>query len=210
MIFKWEFVVLILLDLSATFDAIDHSLLSRLESWVDLKANVLKWYQSYLSDRKFLVKLGNFTSSAAPLTCGLPQGSILAPSLFSLHMLPLGSIQQKHGVSFHFYADDTQIYLPIKRNNSTAITSLLQCLEEVKSWLAQNFLFLNEDKTEVIVFGPNENSQCISPELESLSVFRSSRVLGVLVDQHEFDQIWSTYLFWYRIRFLSASFTVQN
>ncbi len=167
MIFKWDFVVLILLDLSATFDAIDHSsLLSRLESWVDLKANVLKWYQSYLSDRKFLVKLGNFTSSAAPLTCGLPQGPILAPSLFSLHMLPLGSIQQKHGVSFHFYADDTQIYLPIKRNNSTAITSL-----------------------------PNENSQCISPELESLSVLRSSRVrnLGVLVDQHEFDQIWSTY-----------------
>ncbi len=127
-------VVLILLDLSAAFDTVDHSLLlSRLEYWVGLKANVLKWFPSYLFDRKFLVKLGNFTSSPAPLTCGLPQGSILAPSLFSLYMLPLGSILRKHGVSFHFYADDTQIYLPIKRNNSTAITSLLQCLEEVKT-----------------------------------------------------------------------------
>ncbi len=98
-------------------------------------------------------------------------------------------------MSFHFYADDTQIYLPIKRNNSTEISSLLQCLEEVKSWLAQNFLFLNEDKTEVIVFSPNENSQCISPELESLSVFRSSQVrnLGVLVDQHlKFDKHFSS------------------
>ncbi len=189
-------MVLILLDLSAAFDTIDHSsLLSRLESWVGLKSNVLKWFQSYLSDRKFLVKLGNFTSSPAPLTCGLPQGSILAPSLFSLYILPLGSILRKHGMSFHFYADDTQIYLPIKRNNSTEISSLLQCLEEVKSWLAQNFLFLNEDKTEVIVFSPNENSQCISPELESLSVFRSSRVrnLGVLVDQHlKFDKHFSS------------------
>ncbi len=94
-------VVLILLDLSAAFDTVDHyTLLSRLESWVGLKATVLNWLQSYLSDRTFLVKLGNFTSSPAPLSCGLPQGSILAPSLFSLYMLPLGSILHKHGVSF--------------------------------------------------------------------------------------------------------------
>ncbi len=204
-----DYVVLILLDLSAAFDTVDHTLLlSRLESWVGLKDNVLKWFQSYLFDRKFLVKLGNFTSSPAPLTCGLPQGSILASSLFSLYMLPLGSILRKHGVSFHFYADDTQIYLPIKRNSSTAITSLLQCLEEVKSWLVQTFLFLNEDKTEVIVFGPNENSQCISPELESLSVFRSSRVrnLGVLVDQHlKFDKHISSVIgsSFYQLRLLS-------
>ncbi len=48
------------------------------------------------------------------------------------NMLQLGSILHKHGVSIHFYADDTQIYLSIKRNNSTAIISILQCLEEVK------------------------------------------------------------------------------
>ncbi len=122
--------------------------------------------------------------------------------------LNLNLILRKHGVSFHFYADDTQIYLPIKRNNSTVITSLLQCLEEVKSWLVQNFLFLNEDKTEVIVFGPNENSQYISPELESLSVFRSSRVrnLGVLVDQHlKFDKYISSVIgsSFYQLRLLS-------
>ncbi len=139
-----------------------HKLCLTLQNWVGLKDNALKWFQSYLSDRKFLMKLGNLTSSPAPLTCGRPQGSILAPSPFPFYMFPLGSILRKHGVSFHFYADDTQIYLPIKRNNSTVITSLLQCLEEVKSWLAQNVLFLNEDKNEVIVFGPNENSQCIS------------------------------------------------
>ncbi len=106
----------------------------------------------------------------------------------------------------HFYTDDTQIYLPIKRNNSTAITSLLQCLEEVKSWFAQNVLFLNEDKTEVIVFGSNENSQYIRPDLDSLSVFRSSQVLCVLVDQHfKFDKHISSVIGsrFYQLRLLS-------
>ncbi len=91
-------VILVLLDLSAAFDTVDHSILiSRLESDVGLKGTVLKWFQSFLSDRIFFVKVGNFSSSIAHLTCGLPQGSILAPSLFSLYMLPLGSILRKHG-----------------------------------------------------------------------------------------------------------------
>ena len=123
-------VVLVLLDLSAAFDTIDHSLfLSRLETLVGLKANVLSWFQSYLTDRKFIVKLGNLSSSPASLSCGLPQGFILAPSLFSLYMLPLGSILRKHGVSFHFYSDDTRIYLQIRKNNPSAISSLLKCLD---------------------------------------------------------------------------------
>lgn len=84
-------VILILLDLMAAFDTIDHQLLlSRLESCVGLKGSVLNWFKSYLTDRYFSVKIGNFTSSAAHLNFGLPQGSILAPLLFSLYMLPLG------------------------------------------------------------------------------------------------------------------------
>ncbi len=105
----------------------DHSILiSRLESEVGLKGTVLKWFQSFLADRKLLVKLGNFSSSVAHLTCGLPQGSILAPSLFSLYMLPLGSILRRYRLSLNFYADDTQIYLPIKRNDLSALSTLLR------------------------------------------------------------------------------------
>ncbi len=99
-------VVLVVLHLSAAFDTVDHTtLISRLESYVGIKGTVLKWFLSYLTDRQFLVKLGNFSSSVANLTCGVPQGSILAPSLFSLYMLPLGSILRRHGVSFHFWGD---------------------------------------------------------------------------------------------------------
>lgn len=78
-------MILVLLDLSAAFDTVDHILLlSRLESYVGLKGSVLNWFKSYLSGRYISVRMGNFTSSAASLECGLTQGSTLAPLFSSL------------------------------------------------------------------------------------------------------------------------------
>ena len=68
-------------------------------------------------------------------------------------MLPLGSILRKHNVSFHCYADDVQIYLPLKLNCKDSLTPLLACLNDIKTWMSINFLNLNDSKTEVIVFG---------------------------------------------------------
>ncbi len=83
--------VLVLLDLTAALDTVSHSIfLSRLEECVGIKGIALKWFQSYLTDRSFSVYLGEFSSSAAQLSCGIPQGSILGPMLFSLYMMPLG------------------------------------------------------------------------------------------------------------------------
>ncbi len=151
---------------------------------MELKGSVLNWFKSYLTERYFSVRIGNFTTSASHLEFRLPQGSILAPLLFSLYMLPLGSILRRHGVSFHFYDDNTQIYLPIKRNDSSAIQSLFACLDEVKHWLASNLLTLNDSKTEVIVFGPSDNFKFNNLTLDSLSVFKLKcvRNLGVLFD----------------------------
>ncbi len=65
---------------------VDHTILiSRLENLVGIQGTVLNWFQSFLTNRKFSVSF-----SAAHLSCGVPQGSILAPILFSLYLLPFG------------------------------------------------------------------------------------------------------------------------
>ncbi len=102
----------------------------------------MEWFKSYLTNRTFSVKIGDLNSSNAVLNCGVPQGSILAPILFSLYMLPLGSIFIKYGLSFYCYADDTQVYLPIKRN-SDGLDAILACLTDIKEWLSLNVLNFN-------------------------------------------------------------------
>ena len=124
--------LLILLDLTAAFDTVDHNiLLHRLHSTIGLSDTVLNWFTSYLTDRTEYVALGKAKSHIHHVTCGVPQGSVLGPTLFTLYMLPLGRILRKHGISFHCYADDTQLYIRIDPSSSAPLSTLTTCLEEI-------------------------------------------------------------------------------
>ena len=100
-------VVLLLLDLSAAFDTIDHKiLLHRLRSRFGIKGKALSWLQSYLTDRSQSVQIDGFASSVRPLRFGVPQGSVLGPLLYLLYTAPLGDLVRWHDMDFHLYADD--------------------------------------------------------------------------------------------------------
>ena len=147
--------MLILLDLSAAFDTVDHSvLLQRLSDRLNVKGTSLNWFEFYLSDRTQSVVVRGESSHPVPLSCGIPQGSVLGPILFTVYTLPLGDIIRRYEIYFNLYADDTQLYIFFKptRSGFMASKSLLhQCVAEIRMWMRQNFLKLNSDKTEVIL-----------------------------------------------------------
>ena len=118
--------MLILLDLSAAFNTVDHAvLLDHLKTSVSIKDTAFSWFYSYLLDRTFSVTTGNYSSTTTPITCCVPQSCILGPFLFSIHMLPLGQIIKHHNESLHSYADDTQIYLPLRPGDLGSLTAIL-------------------------------------------------------------------------------------
>ena len=105
-------VILVLLDQSAAFDAIDHSMLvSRLQRRFGITGVASAWIESYISERSQLVVLLGNTSHSSCLPYGVPQWSVLGPLLFTFYTCPVGDIIRRHDLRFQLYADDTQVYV---------------------------------------------------------------------------------------------------
>ncbi len=118
------------------------------------------------------------------MTCQLPQGSILAPLLFSLYMLPMSQIMRKNQIAYHSYADETQIYLALSPNDYSPIDSLCQCIDKIISWMCQKFLQLNKEKTEVIAFGNKDEVLKVNAYLDSRGRTTKNQIknLGVILE----------------------------
>ena len=117
--------MLVLLDLSAAFDTIDHdNLFCILEKYVGICGNALKLIKSYFSNRTQRVQIDKvFLSDFANIICGVPQGSVLGPLKFCLYLLPLSAILRYHNIGYHVYADDTQLYVSFKCKQPLAAIS---------------------------------------------------------------------------------------
>ncbi len=189
---KGKVTALALLDLSAAFDTIDHTLLlSRLNTWFGIGGPALDWLSSYLSDRSQQIKLGDSFSPIAHLPFGVPQGSVLGPLLFTLYTTPLSATIQGHSIQHHLYADDSQLYLSFSSADSASSLAILQgCLVSVEKWMSHNKLKLNPGKTEFLLIGHEQQRrkyQTLFP-MPLMGVdtkpSKSARNLGVIFDQN--------------------------
>ena len=119
---KGEFALLTLLDLSAAFDTVDHEiLLKRLSTTFGINSVALQWFRSYMADRTQSVHLGSDFTSPRPVTCGVPQGSVLGPILFSLYTADIGKLIISLSLQHHCYADETQLYESCRPDDRPAL-----------------------------------------------------------------------------------------
>jgi hypothetical protein len=186
--------VLIGLDLSAAFDTIEHDILTeRLRTVFGINGKALHWIETYLKDRTQYVSTGNERSALVSCTYGVPQGSVLGPFLFSVYVSPIANVITSHGVQFHQYADDTQLYIATRSDDD--IKRLEECTVAVRDWFTRNGMLLNPDKSEVLLIARRTNAErfsqgsgvCVAGSNIAYAVQLKS--LGITLDQQlSFDQ----------------------
>ena len=184
-------VILVMLDLSSAFDTIEHEvLLTRLEHTFGITDKALAWLRSYLSERHQNVVVDSTMSADYVLQCGVPQGSVLGPVLYCMYTRPVCDIVARHGMQYHCYADDIQIYATVGRDQciAAALLKIEACVVEVADWMVRNQLKLNKDKSQAIIFHTVKQSPHVPVDTyvniagQRVRLATSVRNLGVLFD----------------------------
>jgi hypothetical protein len=186
--------LLVLLDLSAAFDTIDHSiLLNRLKYNVGVNGTALSWFASYLTNRKQRIHLNGSISEEFVLKYGVPQGSCLGPLLFIIYASEMFSIIENHLMDSHGYADDTQLYCSLNPNcvndQVVAVQEMENCISNLRYWANGSKLKMNDDKTECMLIGTRQQLAKLSFDhiaVGEKSIFPSRTVknLGIQMDSN--------------------------
>ena len=135
-----QVTLLVILDLSAVFDTVDHRiLLDRLQSDFGISGSALNWIESFLSNRTQRIYIEGVLLNNFNLKFGVPQRSCLGPLLFCLYASKLFKIVESHLPSPHCYGDDTQLCIAFRPGNdleeTAAITAMESCIADINQWM---------------------------------------------------------------------------
>jgi len=162
-----------------------------LESQFGVVGAASSWLRSYLRGRQQFVRLGRHSSPMTQCDCGVPQGSVLGLLLFTAYVSAIGELIESYGVSYHQFADDTQLLVNMDSTNAMpAIDRLAHCSATVRLWFLQNGLQLNADKSEVVLLGPpaqlrsTTNITTVDVARSTLPVALKLKSLGMTTDSN--------------------------
>ena len=163
---KGSVTALTILDLSAAFDTIDHTiLLDRPNTYCVISELGLGWFKSYLLGRTHPIKVGSTISHPVELQFVVPQGSVLGPVLFlSIQTQSAQSYTLTVVLNYHFYDNDTQLYITVSTANFfPSIQTLKNYLNDIQNFLFTYKLKLNPDKTEYILISCKNSHKQVLP-----------------------------------------------
>ena len=186
---KWKIALdngnvvgVVYIDFKKAFDCVSHSILDLKLQALGFSGSALEWIRDYLKDRKQYAVVNGCKSQLNDVTCGIPQGSLLGPRLFSFYVNDLPD-QIKEG-EIDMYADDTTLFY-IGPSVDLVCDALNRILGDVHSWCRNNKLTIHSGKSEVMVINRNSFCDPLKPVIlgdKILSYVNTSVYLGVIID----------------------------